>query len=111
MMAVNAVCRFVVVNYSLGDLLVADNASIHFAADIAEELGELLDRAEVRLVFTPTYSPECNPCEFVFAQVKRFLRSKPDISSFLPSVYEAFASVSYSNVRNYYDSCISRRCN
>jgi len=91
-----------------GDIFVADNASIHFAADISEELTMLLDEAGVRLVFTPTYSPEYNPCEFVFAQVKRYLREHSLNKSFLSCVLDAFAHVSYANVQSYYDSCSAR---
>jgi len=94
-----------------GDILVLDNASVHWAADTVEELEALVDQADVRLVFTPTYSPELNPCEFVFAQVKRRLRERTDWEhlSFLRNVLRAFASVSYENVYHYYDSCINIR--
>jgi len=93
-----------------GDTFVVDNASVHFAADNMEELTALLHEAGVRLVFTPTYSPEYNPCELIFGQVKRYIRKHLlEQSSFLSVVYEAFSHVSYSNVLNYYDSCTSSR--
>jgi len=90
-----------------GDCFIVDNASVHYAAETADELDALVQEAGVRLVFTPTYSPELNPCEFVFGQVKRYLRERSFPGrSFLSSVMEAFASVSYENVLNYYNSCI-----
>jgi len=93
-----------------GDVFIVDNASVHFAAETAEELSELVGAAGVRLVFTPVYSPELNPCEFVFAQVKRFLREHShENKSFLAAIVEAFASVSHQNVENYYRSCVSIR--
>ena len=55
---------------------LCDNASIHFAAEVALPLSELFDTAGVRLVFLPAYSPELNPCELVFAQVKNGLRRR-----------------------------------
>jgi transposase len=52
-----------------GDLLVADNAAIHKSREIIPTLRVALATAGVRMVFLPTYSPELNPCELVFAQV------------------------------------------
>ena len=96
-----------------GDVFIVDNASVHWAIKTADELSALLDAAHVRLVFTPTYSPEVNPCEFVFAQVKRSLRERTDWENgtFEQNVLRAFTIVTYDNVYNYYDSCINSRAN
>jgi transposase len=61
---------------SAGDVLICDNASIHFAADIQAPRQLLLTAIGIRLLFMPTYSPESNPyaCELVFAQIKNHLR-------------------------------------
>lgn len=52
-----------------GDTLVVDNARIHKARDIVPTLRAALAAAGVRMLFLPTYSPELNPCELIFAQV------------------------------------------
>ena len=57
-----------------GDVVVLDNAPIHNADAILQPLHVLLMSAGITLWFLPTYSPELNPCEFVFGQCKRFLR-------------------------------------
>ena len=57
-----------------GDVLVLDNASIHKADNILLPLHMLLNTAGITMWFLPTYSPELNPCEFVFAQCKKYLR-------------------------------------
>lgn len=85
-----------------------DSAPIHRAAGIAEELIELLENANVRLVFLPLYSPECNPCELVFAQVKRFLRSYRGTEKFFQEIARAFSRVTFANVLSYYRHCIER---
>ena len=59
-----------------GDFVVLDNSSIHFAANIAPILDVLFRVAGAYLIFLPAYSPELNPCELVFAQVKRYLRER-----------------------------------
>ena len=57
-----------------GDVLVLDNASIHTAQHIIVPLTTVLRAAGVTMWRLPTYSPELNPCEFVFAQCKKWLR-------------------------------------
>jgi hypothetical protein len=53
---------------------VMDNAPVHVARDMLNVLDAVLDLAGVRLFFLPKYSPELNPCEMVFAQVRCFAR-------------------------------------
>ncbi len=50
-------------------LLVVDNCSIHRARIIQEWLEE--NQAAVELYFQPTYSPQVNPVELLWALVKR----------------------------------------
>jgi hypothetical protein len=57
-----------------GDVVVLDNASIHKSVDILFPLFLLMNVAGITLWFLPVYSPELNPCEFVFAQCKKYLR-------------------------------------
>ena len=54
-----------------GDVLVLDNATIHKSVDILQPLFMLMRVAGITLWFLPVYSPELNPCEFVFAQCKK----------------------------------------
>jgi transposase len=57
------------------DVLVLDNASIHCGSDIIPHLAELERRFHFTFFFLPTYSPELNPCELVFALIKNRLRN------------------------------------
>jgi transposase len=92
-----------------GDVFVVDNAKLHKAASIVQALADALDTVNVRLVFLPTYSPEFNPCELVFAQVKNYLRAHRGSSAFSAEVIKAFAQVSREHVFGYYmyRKCIS----
>ena len=58
-----------------GDFLVMDNASVHTGDQNQQQFQTVLDEAGVTVVRLPTYSPELNPCEFVFARIKNFIRS------------------------------------
>jgi len=43
-----------------GDIVVVDNASIHFGGDSLELLSTILLQLNIQPVFLPTYSPELN---------------------------------------------------
>jgi len=60
-----------------GHILVMDNARVH-TGDVAggqQRLQQMLRDAGIQLRFLPTYSPELNPIEFVFARIKFYFRS------------------------------------
>ncbi len=58
-----------------GDVLIMDNASVHVGRDTFGMIVDTLDSLNVRLFLLPAYSPELNPCEFVFAFIKQNLRA------------------------------------
>ena len=58
-----------------GDYLVMDNAAVHTGRRHEDELRSVLASAGVTLVYLPTYSPELNPCELVFARLKHYVKS------------------------------------
>lgn len=53
-----------------------DNASIHHVQEVAE-LIEV--KAGARLLFLPPYSPDLNPVEGVFSQVKSLMKENNNI--------------------------------
>lgn len=61
--------------FQRGDFLIMDNAAVHVGRESSIELDQLLQEAGITRVLMPTYSPELNPCEFVFARIKNFIRS------------------------------------
>jgi transposase len=89
-----------------GDILIVNNASIHAAAEIRDPLMALLTTAGVRYLTLPTYSPELNPCELVFAQVKQYIRQFRRHREFWQDILDGFASVSMLNVAKYYGKCL-----
>ena len=52
-------------------ILVMDNASVHHV----DQVLEIVDNAGCLLWFLPAYSPDMNPIEEVFSQVKRSLQN------------------------------------
>lgn len=53
-----------------GSVLVMDNWTVHHG----EEVRELVDAAGCELLYLPTYSPDLNPIEHLFAKVKAFVK-------------------------------------
>jgi transposase len=89
-----------------GDTLVIDNASVHIAADTAERLNGLLNAAGIRILTLPTYSPELNPVELVFAQVKRWIWTHRGRDEELwHAIARGFSHVTLRNIIHYYAHC------
>jgi transposase len=53
-----------------GQFVVLDNLSVHTSA----RARQLIEAAGCQLVFLPTYSPDLNPIEAIFAKLKSLLR-------------------------------------
>ena len=90
-----------------GDVLVLDNAPIHTSPYIIPVLSALIQAAQVSLLFLPTYSPELNPCELVFAQCKKYLRYHRRMQNpFWYEIVRGFAQTSMTHMLQYYYKCI-----
>ena len=90
-----------------GDYLVMDNASLHFGSDIRQTLIDVLEANNISLTFLPTYSPELNPCELVFAFMKNYLRRHRNHQiPLLQSIIETLGKLSFGNVWDMYNHCV-----
>jgi transposase len=89
-----------------GDVLVLDNASIHYALEIRDELDDLLANAQVRLLFMPTYSPELNPCELCFGSSKNYMYRRRGSFEFEDEVVNSLAHITPSDMLGFYTKCI-----
>ncbi|MHB1873220.1 MAG: transposase [Steroidobacteraceae bacterium] len=89
-----------------GDILVLDNARIHGSVMTFDILSTILDEMGVSIVYLPAYSPELNPCELIFAQVKRRLREyRYSQLSLSENIALAFALVEHENVFEFFYKC------
>jgi transposase len=89
-----------------GDVLVLDNAKIHYCELNANGIDLLVATYGFRLRFLPTYSPELNPCELIFAQTKNWLRKHRTVKPLLWDVADAYASIDINHVQSYYNKCL-----
>ncbi len=91
-----------------GDVLIIDNASIHHGLDMRPYLDDVLQFVGAYLIYLPTYSPELNPCEFVFAQLKNSLyRNLAGGAQFIQRLVLALQQVSQRDMLNFYHHCTS----
>jgi transposase len=78
-----------------GDIVVMDNCPTHHY-DGEEVLTEFLNEIGIELVYTPTYSPDFNPTEFVFGKIRtEMLYALWELTNrnLVLSVYEAIDKV------------------
>lgn len=84
-------------------VLVLDNWSVHHG----EEVRALVERFGCELLYLPTYSPDFNPIEHLFAKIKAFVKHlRPDATDKLIQAFcDAVKTVSPQNVRNAFEHC------
>ena len=82
-------------------VVIMDNVSIHHVDAVVE----LLTSVGALVRFLPAYSPDINPIEEVFAEVKHYLQANSMLfdSSMTPTatILQAFNSVSMQNCQSY----------
>ncbi len=86
-----------------GSILVLDNWTVHHG----EEVRELVERFGCELLYLPTYSPDLNPIEHLFAKLKAFIKSlRPDTQGNLIQAFcEAVKTVTPMQVLNTFEHC------
>lgn len=91
-----------------GDVLVVDNARIHFAEETADVMDFMLRIHNIKILHLPTYSCELNPCELVFNFVKAQVRANRDeMKSFWVQILAAVAEVNILHLYLWYEKCIN----
>lgn len=86
-----------------GSVIIMDNWSVHHG----DEVRELAERFGCELLYLPTYSPDFNPIEHLFAKVKAFIKSLlPDtIDNLIQAFCNAVKTVTPQNVLNAFKHC------
>jgi len=86
-----------------GSVIVMDNWTVHHGDDVRE----LVERFGCSLLYLPTYSPDLNPVEHLFAKVKAFVKSlRPDSTDKLVQAFcDAVKTVTAQNVLNAFHHC------
>ena len=64
--------QFLIKELKPGQVVIMDNASFHKS----KKIKDLIESAGCRLIFLPPYSPDLNPIEKFWANMKRWIRGK-----------------------------------
>jgi transposase len=83
-----------------GQIVVLDNLPVHKAAGVAE----CLHRHDCKLMFLPTYSPDLNPIELLFAKLKADLRciSAASLDALSLAIHQALKRVELHHLIGYF---------
>lgn len=86
-----------------GQLIFMDNFTVHHNKDVRK----LIEAAGCYLAYLPTYSPDFNPIEMIFAKVKAFLRKLRawQTDDLIKAIGQALAAVSPHEVRACFEHC------
>ena len=96
---------------SFGDFLIVDNASVHKGDATFGILQDTLESYGVTLIYLPKYSPELNPCEFIFGLLKNHLRHYRKTDEFLWELTLSLAKITPHKVLKNYFHCRHQEIN
>lgn len=79
-------------------VLVLDNWRVHHGDDVKD----LVEAAGCTVFYLPTYSPDLNPIEHLFAKVKTFVKLlRPEnVQDLIRAFCDALKTISFDNVQN-----------
>ncbi len=83
-----------------GDLVIADNLSVHKATGVQEAIAA----TGARLLYLPPYSPDLNPIEKLFAKLKHHLRNeaKRTVETVCDAIGRILETVTPHECQNYF---------
>lgn len=86
-----------------GSVVVMDNFSVHHS----KQVRHILEQADCTLVYLPTYSPDLNPIELLFAKVKAYLRKlrAQTLEALKDAFTQALQLVTPEDVQAYFKHC------
>ena len=86
-----------------GSVIIMDNWTVHYGEDV----NQLVERFDCELLYLPTYSPDLNPIEHLFAKLKALIkRLRPEtIDNLIQAFCEAVKAVTPRQVLNTFEHC------
>jgi transposase len=86
-----------------GQIVIMDNFTIHHNAQVKT----LIERKGCQLLYLPTYSPDFNPIEHLFAKLKAFIRNlRPDsVADLIQAFKEAVLTLTKDDAKNSFIHC------
>lgn len=84
-------------------VIILDNWTVHYG----DAVRELVADFSCELLYLPSYSPDLNPIEHLFAKVKTFVKTAKaqSISDLVQAFCDAICTVDFSNILNSFRKC------
>jgi len=89
-----------------GDLIILDNVALHLGNDSLMAMHCLTVFCGFTLIFTPVYSPELNPCELVFSEMKKYIRNHRTFAPLKQLTIKALSTINQNLVSQFFFHCI-----
>lgn len=95
--------NFLLPELKAGQILIMDNVSFHKMNSIIE----LIERAGVRVVFLPPYSPELNPIENMWSKLKSYIKKQKvkTFEQFEKCVKSGFNKITEYDCESWFEHC------
>jgi transposase len=95
--------ELLVPSLSPGQVVILDQLNVHKNATIRA----VIEAAGCRLLLLPAYSPDCNPIEQAFAQIKTHLRSAAarTFDALVTAIGQALDTVTSTDAHGYFAHC------
>ncbi len=86
-----------------GSVLVMDNWTVHHG----DEVRNLVEDSGCELLYLPTYSPDLNPIEHLFAKIKTFVKNlRPNtVANLIQAFCDATKTLTPENARKSFKHC------
>ncbi|MEM7734738.1 MAG: IS630 family transposase [Deinococcota bacterium] len=86
-----------------GSILILDNWTVHHG----DAVKDLVKAAKCELLYLPTYSPDFNPIEHLFAKIKTFIKQlRPDsVANLIDAFCQAVLTITPDNIHNSIAHC------
>jgi transposase len=88
-----------------GDYIIGDNMNYHVSGWTYEAIAPVLREMGINYKSLPTYSPELNPIELVWAWLKKELAKLPLHSDIVESVVTLLGKLKHDQIIGYYEKC------
>jgi hypothetical protein len=89
-----------------GDIVIVDNCNFHVQGISSKIVRNFLKIIGVEYYSLPPYSPELNPAELVFAQLKKCLENNfANDAKILSSIMKCLKEITLQHIMSYYRHC------
>lgn len=83
-----------------------DNAALHLADDVSVYVDTLMRVSGVRIVYSPTFSPELNPCELCFGIIKKNIKEARFEGNLFAKMLEGICKIDFDLLVQFYKHCL-----